>query len=216
MGADYIETSIYIRKGGVLDVENDLDKLELWALLMDNPQLCELDTIVANDYSEVLCDKLYDYCESVGHDFEAILPATVAAGFYETVYNFYVGHDLLAHREAQVEEVGDDWYLVKTGGMSWGDSPTDIFDVIVGLAQLPDIVQDWWGVSTAPPPQVLRLVPSVDEVACSPVTSADGQEATQVSTSVTCTVNGTDVSVEVVLTVRAGEDGSITVVPSTV
>ena len=100
---------------------------------------------MVNDYSEVLCDKLYDYCESVGHDFEAILPATVAAGFYETVYNF-MSYMICWHtEEPQVEEVGDDWYLVKTGGMSWGDSPTDIFDVIVGtgfnfLTLLPGLV----------------------------------------------------------------------------
>ena len=77
---------------------------------------------------------------------------------------------LLAHRGPQVEEVGDDWYLVKTGGMSWGDSPTDIFDVIVDYVQLPDIIDaGTGGAYPRTPPQVLRLVPSVDEVACPPV-----------------------------------------------
>jgi hypothetical protein len=216
MGADYLEAFAYMRKDSRLDTGPQVDQLELYVFLYQHPELCATTIMLENSGSDRLWYALEDHCEHLDHTLtdeqatgEEPLPLDVAVSFYEHLYNTYRTASVLANREAWVQEVDDGWFLIRTPRMSWSGWSTELYEILIGLRELPNLIKEWWGVSDTPPPKVFDIRAAAEDVTAIP-DPAGG--TTTLTTTVEKYVGDTLMKVEVSVAVRVAADGSIVVV----
>lgn len=168
MSSDYIETSLYVNKKGYFynhmpRNHTVTETLEWWTFLLNNEtRLTTQDDLLANDDCEYLWlpwEKFIEAEEDAFNDDEANwdktfdeenFTAVQTNKFFAEVFNRVDNQDIICGETSETD-IGDDWALYRTGGMSWGDSPTEAYDVMIKLQSLPTIVQDFLGVSVNQP-----------------------------------------------------------------
>lgn len=157
MGADYLSVSIYMNNEGIYAKKERVGNLALLTAFT------EMKLAEKNDHGVA---KLWqnDDGETVSYSFENWLDETgIDLDFDEAEADNVVLAQFLADRIETLDplegrDVSDSptanskWSEISTGGMSWGDSPTDAFDVICFLLGLPDKVQEYLGVTAFLPP----------------------------------------------------------------
>jgi hypothetical protein len=83
-------------------------------------------------FVEVPDNRLADLIDDLSIELDDETPRAFFAAQLETFYDDYVdGYD----REVSMWRIDDVPYIV-TGGMSWGDEPTDAYAVIVAVSEL--------------------------------------------------------------------------------